>query len=179
MTGAGPEAIWVVDTGRLCSLMLAAGLSSAELARMAGLNGSTVRRVLEGKSLSPSINVALKIADALGVDVRDYVMPVRSIDAHCSGPMAEGHPRGARGCPSCKVTVDPDALRYAARHSRLVGSDGSTARLAFEAGLSPQCVRSVYTGRSMTVRRSTAERLAEAMGVEPEDILVPEPDPEG
>ena len=51
---------------RVEKLRVAAGLSKAELARRAGINERTVRKI-EGGEHSPSITTAVKLADALGV----------------------------------------------------------------------------------------------------------------
>ena len=49
----------------------AAGLSGAELARKTGLTPSQICDIEKGRNQQPGIHVALRIADALGVDVRE------------------------------------------------------------------------------------------------------------
>lgn len=179
MSPVGIDVTWVVDTVRLDGLMSAAGLNSVELARRSGLNGSTVRRVVEGKSSSPSINVAMKIACGLGVDVTSFVVPVRRFPGCDVATTADGSAPDDHHAIPDKALIDLDALRYAARHARLVGADGKVTRLAFEAGLSADCVRNIFSGRRLSVKCTTAAKLASALGVEMQDILVPLDDPTG
>jgi putative transcriptional regulator len=63
-----------VNTQRVKELREAAGLTQAQLAKRAGVDEKTVRKVESGKHL-PSLSTAMKIAAALGVPITALLEP--------------------------------------------------------------------------------------------------------
>lgn len=59
----------------LFRIMRKRGLTAAELSKMASLNARAVKDIEEGRSKSPKLSTAKKLADALGVAIDYLVMP--------------------------------------------------------------------------------------------------------
>jgi transcriptional regulator with XRE-family HTH domain len=57
----------------LATILREQGVSQADLARRIGKSRSYVSQLMSGRVNEPSLSIAFKIADALGVTVQDFI----------------------------------------------------------------------------------------------------------
>lgn len=126
----------------LNALLAARGWSRSQLAEHAGVEQTTLNRVMNAKTdpHSPGLNFLETLANGLGMTVADLLAPSASA---LSGETLGERVRSAR------------ALRAM-----------TLAQVGSAVGVTPQAIRAIETGETKDVMGRTAFLLADALGVE-------------